>query len=118
MIKKKILPDGTTLTTRGQAREQADDARREGSWSITPKGTLLVLMMNHGRDIEAIWSGLTDFVAKRAASNGMTEGMPCLALEGGGHCITAERKAQGLSPDVANTNASGVSPEGPRSPND
>lgn len=44
-------------------------------------------------EFEKLWQGLTDFVARGAKHNGMPDGgMPCLVLEGGGYCITAERK--------------------------
>lgn len=56
---------------------------------LTPKGFLKVEMMSN-RNIDSLWDRLTEFVARQAAQNGMENGIPCLVLKDGGHCITAE----------------------------
>lgn len=62
------------------------------SYHLTPKGWLSAELLPRFTldESDKIWQGLTDMVAKKAAENGMTEGVPCLVLHGGGHCITAQ----------------------------
>ena len=59
-------------------------------FTLTAKGWLCAQLDFNASKTDIIWDGLTKFVKENAASNGMTEGVPCLALEGGGHCITAQ----------------------------
>jgi len=56
---------------------------------MTPKGFLYTEIMQNPNDIQTIWENLIKFVEKRAKEEGM-EGVPCLVLKGGGHCIAVE----------------------------
>ena len=61
----------------------------EKSYKLTVKGFLSVRTGMLG-DFDAVWDELTEFVMAQAKENGMTDGVPCLVLVDGGHCITAE----------------------------
>ena len=63
----------------------------EEKYRITPKGFFAVELKDFDNEF---WDKLTDFVAEQAKENGMTEGVPCLVLSGGGFCITAVAEEQ------------------------
>lgn len=61
------------------------------AYRLSAKGFLL-MEIQKGHGIETIWDNLTEFVRKQALENGMKpDGIPCLVLVDGGHCITAEK---------------------------
>lgn len=61
----------------------------EGAFTLSVKGFLAV-ETGHFSDIDRIWRNLENFVARQAAKNGMTDGVPCLVFADGGHCITVK----------------------------
>lgn len=69
-----------------ETQKGAQDDRR---WRMTTKGWLVVEL--DGR--MDVWDKLVEHVSKTADANGITEGVPCLVLEGGGHCIRVIPKA-------------------------
>lgn len=60
--------------------------KKDEAFRLTPKG---FLSMKLGVDISPLWDELANFVKEEAARNGMTDGVPCLVMVDGGHCITA-----------------------------
>ncbi len=60
----------------------------EESYRLSAKGWIRVFLMNNQNpDPEFFWSELTHFVSNQAKQDGLN-GVPCLVLEGGGHCLT------------------------------
>lgn len=67
---------------------ETQSTEESGWWCVTPKGWLVVEL---GGRMD-VWDKLVEMVSKTADANGMTEGVPCLVLEGGGHCIRVKKE--------------------------
>lgn len=88
-------------TVKGQM-ESSPRPTKPKSFRITPKGWLGVKtgLLN----VDPLWNELIEFVSKQADANGMTDGVPCLVLADGGHCVRVHKESPSV-PDAPDSSS-------------